>query len=107
MILLAVAIAAFNQLSGINAVLYYAPDIFRAAGAGESANLQSVVVGLVNLVFTMTALTVIDKIGRRRLMLVGSIGYLVSLGALAAIFFLYEGQFSGSSSRLSCFRTHS
>jgi sugar porter (SP) family MFS transporter len=98
-ILLAVAIAAFNQLSGINAILYYANDIFRMAGAGNnSAALQSVVVGLVNLITTMAALTVIDKIGRRKLMLVGSIGYLVSLGALAAVFTIYDGQFTGASS---------
>jgi len=98
-ILLAVAIAAFNQLSGINAILYYAPDIFRMAGAGDdSAALQSVVVGLVNLVATMAALTIIDRIGRRKLMLVGSVGYLVSLGGLAAVFFIYDGTFSGASS---------
>jgi sugar porter (SP) family MFS transporter len=98
-ILLAVAIAAFNQLSGINAILYYANDIFRMAGAGDnSAALQSVVVGLVNLVTTMAALTVIDKIGRRRLMLIGSIGYLVSLGALAVVFTVYDGQFTGAAS---------
>jgi SP family xylose:H+ symportor-like MFS transporter len=100
-ILLAFAIAAFNQLSGINAILYYAPDIFRMAGAGESAALlQSVGIGLVNLIVTMLALTVIDRIGRRRLMLIGSIGYLVSLGALAIVFFAYDGQFSGFSSML-------
>jgi SP family xylose:H+ symportor-like MFS transporter len=100
-ILLAVAIAAFNQLSGINAILYYAPDIFRMAGAGDNAAaLQSVVVGLVNLVSTMVALTVIDKIGRRKLMLVGSIGYLVSLGSLAAVFTIYKEQFSGASSAM-------
>jgi len=100
-ILLAFAIAAFNQLSGINAILYYAPDIFRMAGAGESAALlQSVGIGLVNLIVTMAALTVIDKIGRRKLMLIGSIGYLVSLGSLAIIFFAYDGQFSGFSSVL-------
>ena len=100
-ILLAFAIAAFNQLSGINAILYYAPDIFRMAGAGESAALlQSVGIGLVNLIVTMAALTVIDKIGRRRLMLIGSIGYLISLGSLAIIFFAFDGQFSGFSSIL-------
>jgi sugar porter (SP) family MFS transporter len=98
-ILLAVTIAAFNQLSGINAILYYAPDIFRMAGAGDNAAaLQSVVVGLVNLVSTMVALTVIDRIGRRKLMLVGSVGYLISLGSLAAVFFAYDGNFSGASS---------
>ena len=99
-ILLAFAIAAFNQLSGINAVLYYATDIFRSAGAGDNAALHSVIVGLVNLVVTMAALSVIDKIGRRRLMLIGSIGYLVSLGSLAVVFFLYEGRFSGFTSYL-------
>jgi MFS transporter, SP family, xylose:H+ symportor len=100
-ILLAVAIAAFNQLSGINAILYYAPDIFRMAGAGDNAAaLQSVGIGLVNLIVTMAALTVIDKIGRRKLMLIGSIGYLVSLGALAIVFFAFNGQFSGLSSIL-------
>jgi sugar porter (SP) family MFS transporter len=98
-ILLAVAIAAFNQLSGINAILYYAPAIFKMAGAGNNAAaLQSVVVGLVNLITTMIALTVIDKIGRRKLMLVGSIGYLVSLGALALVFTIYDERFSGTSS---------
>src|SRR3712207_131682 len=97
-ILLAFAIAAFNQLSGINAVLYYATDIFRSAGAGDDAALHSVIVGLVNLIVTMAALTVIDRIGRRKLMLVGSIGYLVSLGSLAVVFFLYEGRFSGFTS---------
>jgi MFS transporter, SP family, xylose:H+ symportor len=100
-ILLAVAIAAFNQLSGINAILYYAPDIFRMAGAGDNAAaLQSVGIGLVNLIVTMAALTVIDRIGRRKLMLVGSIGYLVSLGSLAIVFFAFNGQFSGFSSIL-------
>src|SRR3712207_9293672 len=68
------------------------------AGAGDnSAALQSVVVGVVNLVTTMAALTVIDKIGRRRLMLIGSIGYLVSLGALAVVFTVYGGQVTGAS----------
>jgi SP family xylose:H+ symportor-like MFS transporter len=99
-ILLAFTIAAFNQLSGINAILYYAPDIFRSAGAGEDAALQSVILGLVNLIVTMAALTVIDKIGRKRLMLIGSIGYLVSLGMLAAVFFAYDGEFSGFTSYL-------
>lgn len=86
-ILLAVAIAAFNQLSGINAVLYYAPAIFEMAGAsGDVALLQSIIVGFVNLFATMAALFVIDRFGRRNLMLVGSIGYLISLGAVATVF---------------------
>ena len=91
-ILLAVAIAAFNQLSGINALIYYTAHIFKMGGAGEqSALLQSVIIGLVNLVFTMAALTVIDRFGRRNLMLVGSIGYIVSLSAVAYSFYTGTG----------------
>ncbi|WP_119320779.1 sugar porter family MFS transporter [Capsulimonas corticalis] len=91
-ILLAVAIAMFNQLSGINALIYYTAQIFKMAGAGtQSAYLQSVIVGVVNLVFTMAAMTVIDKIGRRKLMLVGSVGYIVSLSAAAYFFYTHTG----------------
>jgi len=87
-IMLAVAIAAFNQLSGINAILYYSKRIFEIAGFGASASLlNSVGLGLVNLVFTVAALTVIDHLGRRKLMLVGSIGYILSLGAVTAAFY--------------------
>ena len=101
-VLMAFLIAAFNQLSGINAILYYAPKVFTEAGASESlASLLPVFVGLMNLVATMTALTVIDKLGRRTLMLVGSVGYLVSLGFIAAVMFYYEvgkgGAFDGTS----------
>ena len=96
-ILLAVAIAAFNQLSGINALMYYARDIFEMAGAGrESALLQSVAVGGTNLVFTMLALLVIDHMGRRMLMLAGSIGYIVSLGSTAWAFYTYGDQFAAA-----------
>lgn len=91
-ILLAIAIAAFNQLSGINALIYYTAHIFRMAGAGaQSALLQSVIIGLTNLVFTMAALTVIDRFGRRNLMLVGSIGYILSLAAAAFAFYTGTG----------------
>jgi sugar porter (SP) family MFS transporter len=91
-ILLAVAIAAFNQLSGINALIYYTAHIFRMAGAGaESALLQSVIIGFTNLVFTMAALSVIDHFGRRRLMLVGSLGYILSLSAAAYAFYTNTG----------------
>jgi SP family xylose:H+ symportor-like MFS transporter len=87
-ILLAVAIAAFNQLSGINAVLYYTPSIFKMAGAGvESALLQSVIVGFTMLVFTVFAMVIIDHVGRRKLMLVGSIGYIVGLAGAAWAFY--------------------
>jgi hypothetical protein len=79
-ILPAVAIAAFNQLSGINAVLYYTPAIFKMAGASASlAMWQSVIVGFTMMVFTMLALVIIDHFGRRRLMILGSLGYIVSL----------------------------
>jgi sugar porter (SP) family MFS transporter len=94
-ILLAVAIAMFNQLSGINAILYYAPRIFAMAGAAEgSALLQSVIVGATNLVFTVLALAVIDHFGRRNLMIVGSIGYILSLAAVAGAFHAYSDQFA-------------
>lgn len=95
-ILLAFAIAAFNQLGGINAVLYYAPRIFQSAGLGESAAfINSAGVGLVNLLATIGALYLIDRAGRRVLMLACSAGYLLTLGTLAVMFFLYEGDFSG------------
>lgn len=100
-ILLAFTIAMFNQLSGINAVLYYAPEVMRQAGAAtNTAFLMSVGVGAMNLVATMAALTVIDKIGRRKLMLVGSIGYIVSLGFLSWVMFYYAGHYDATSSWL-------
>jgi sugar porter (SP) family MFS transporter len=91
-IMLAVAIAAFNQLSGINALIYYTADIFKMAGYGSAdALLQSVIVGFTNLVFTMAAMTLIDHFGRRKLMLVGSIGYIGSLSAAAYSFYRGTG----------------
>jgi sugar porter (SP) family MFS transporter len=94
-IMLAVAIAAFNQLSGINAVLYYAPNVFKMTGAGaEAALFQSVIIGLTNLVFTMAALAIIDHFGRKKLMIVGSLGYIVSLATVAASFYTYGTDFS-------------
>ncbi len=104
-ILLAFAIAMFNQMSGINAILYYAPVVMQKAGASTDAAFQmSIAVGFMNLVATMAALTVIDKIGRRTLMIYGSIGYLVSLGFLSGLMFYYEnalkGAFDGTSSVL-------
>jgi MFS transporter, SP family, xylose:H+ symportor len=84
---LALAIAAFNQLSGINAVLYYTGYIFTMAGADKtSALLQSVVIGFTLLVFTIAALSAIDHFGRRKLMLVGSVGYILSLTVAAYAF---------------------
>jgi MFS transporter, SP family, xylose:H+ symportor len=94
-ILLAITIAAFNQLSGINALMYYAPHIFKMAGAGaDSALLQSMAVGGTNLIFTVLALSVIDHFGRRKLMLVGSIGYILSLSSTAWAFYTYGTDFT-------------
>ena len=74
-IFLAVSIGMFNQLSGINAILYYLNDIFAHAGFSRiSGNLQAVAIGATNLVFTMIAMSVIDKLGRKTLLLVGSVG---------------------------------
>lgn len=96
---LAVMIAMFNQLSGINALMYYAPKIFKMAGAAsESALLQTIAVGGTNLIFTMAALAIIDHFGRRRLMLVGSIGYILSLGATAWAFYTYGTDFTQTGS---------
>lgn len=100
-IMLAVAIAAFNQLSGINAILYYSKRIFEGAGFGESASLlNSVGLGAVNLVFTMMALAVIDHFGRKKLMLVGSIGYILSLGATALAFYTQSSLVEGEAGKM-------
>jgi len=86
-ILYAVLLAMFNQLSGINAILYYAPRIFKMAGFDEAqAYLQPVYIGAANLLFTLIAMTVIDKFGRKKLLIVGSLGMIVFLG-LTALFF--------------------
>jgi MFS transporter, SP family, xylose:H+ symportor len=83
-IFLAWAIAMFNQLSGINALMYYAPTIFKMAGADPSyALLQSVAVGATNFLFTVIALFLIDRVGRRRLLLVGSVGLVACLATVA------------------------
>jgi len=87
-LLLAFLIAAFNQLSGINFILYYAPEILKKAGfAIEDSLLSSISIGLVNLVFTMLGLALIDKVGRRQLMYLGSIGYIVSLSMVGYGFY--------------------
>ena len=87
-ILLAFLVAFFNQLSGINAVLYFAPRIFEMTGLGkEAALLQSVGIGVTNLVFTFVGLWLIDRLGRRTLLYIGSFGYIISLGLTAWAFF--------------------
>ncbi|WP_373741512.1 sugar porter family MFS transporter [Neisseria sp.] len=88
-VLLAFLLAMFNQLSGINAFLYYAPRIFEMAHLEQSAALwSSVGIGIVNLVFTFVGLSLIDKLGRRQLMYIGSFGYILSLGLVSAAFFM-------------------
>ncbi|HOX56226.1 MAG TPA: sugar porter family MFS transporter [Candidatus Paceibacterota bacterium] len=78
-LLLACMIAAFNQLDGINAVLYYSADIFRMAGADQaSALMQSVIIGFTNLVMTILAMALIDRVGRKALLLVGSVTFVMS-----------------------------
>ena len=85
-IALAVTVAAFNQFSGINAILYYLNDIFAAAGFGRvSSDMQAVAIGLTNLAFTALAMTVIDRVGRKPLLLIGAAGTAVCLAAAAAI----------------------
>jgi sugar porter (SP) family MFS transporter len=92
-IFLAVSIGMFNQLSGINAILYYINDIFIAAGFSKvSGDLQAVAIGGTNLFFTMLAMSVIDKIGRRTLLLVGSVGTAICLAGVAYIFFAHQHQ---------------
>ncbi len=86
-ILLAVALAAFNQLSGINAILYYLNDIFASAGFDRiSGGLQTVIVGAVNLAVTIIAMFFIDKLGRKTLMLIGCVGMSLALSGVAAVF---------------------
>jgi len=87
-ILLAIFIAFFNQLSGINAILYFAPRIFELTGlAAKAALLQSIGIGVTNLVFTFVGLWLIDRLGRRTLLFIGSFGYIASLGLVAWAFF--------------------
>jgi len=81
-ILLAILIAFFNQMSGINAILYYLNDIFERAGLSKvSGDLQAVAVGATNMLFTIVAMSIIDKVGRRALLLTGSVVMVICLGA--------------------------
>ena len=92
-LVLAFLMAFFNQLSGINAFLYYSSRIFQEAGLGEStALLSSIGIGVVNLIFTLLGVFLIDKLGRKILMYIGSVGYIISLSLVAmAFFFHWEG----------------
>lgn len=92
-ILIAFFIATLNQLSGINAILYYAPRLLEQSGAFSNPMLQSVIVGLTNLTFTMLGMVLIDKLGRRTLIAIGAIGMVVAQGLVARGFYL--GEFEG------------
>jgi sugar porter (SP) family MFS transporter len=92
-IFLAITIGMFNQLSGINAILYYLNDIFAFAGFSKvSGDVQAVAVGFTNLFFTMIAMSMIDKLGRKKLLLVGAVGTAVCLAGVAAIFLMKQHQ---------------
>jgi len=93
-IVLAMLFAFFNQVSGINAIIYYAPRIFEMAGLGAHSSLLSTVgIGLINFLFTLIAINFIDRVGRRVLMLIGSVGLICSLFLVAFTF--YSGHMSG------------
>jgi SP family arabinose:H+ symporter-like MFS transporter len=94
-IFLAVSIGMFNQLSGINAILYYLNDIFAAAGFSKmSGDLQAVAIGGMNLFATLLAMTVIDKLGRKTLLLIGSVGTAACLAGVSGVFFTQSHQSS-------------
>ena len=98
-ILLAFLVAFFNQLSGVNAILYFAPRIFAMTGIGaKAALLQSVGIGVTNLIFTFVGLALIDRLGRRTLLYIGSFGYILSLGLCAFAFLHWAPQFKVASS---------
>ncbi len=93
-ILLAITIGMFNQLTGINAILYYLNDIFARAGFDKvSSDLQAVAIGFTNLVFTLIAMSLIDRLGRKKLLLVGALGTAACLAGVAFVFFtgMYQG----------------
>ena len=92
-LILAFCIAFFNQLSGINAFLYYAPRILEEAGLGAStALLSSIGIGITNMLFTLLGIYLIDRMGRKQLMYIGSVGYIVALSLVACAFYLnWEG----------------
>jgi SP family arabinose:H+ symporter-like MFS transporter len=86
-IFLAMALAVFNQMTGINAIIYYLNDIFSIAGFSKtSSDLQAVAIGLTNLLATLLAMTMIDRVGRKTLLLIGSVGMVISLAGVSVIF---------------------
>ncbi|MBI3717687.1 MAG: sugar porter family MFS transporter [Sphingobacteriales bacterium] len=93
-VMLAMLFAVFNQVSGINAIIYYSPRIFEMTGLGTSSSLLSTVgLGIINFTFTLLAMNFIDKVGRKTLMLIGSVGLIITLGMVSYSF--YAGSFNG------------
>lgn len=87
-VILAFLLAFFNQLSGINFILYYAPEILEMAGlASKESLMNSILIGLINLIFTIVGMRLIDVLGRKQLMIIGSIGYIVSLAMVGLAFY--------------------
>lgn len=90
-VFLAICFAVFNQVSGINAIIYYAPRIFEMAGLGRQSSLLSTAgIGFVNFLFTMLAVNFIDRIGRRTLMLIGSVGLIATLSLVSKTFYTQD-----------------
>ena len=91
-ICLAIAIGMFNQFSGINAILYYLNDIFAQAGFSKiSSDVQAVIIGFTNLFFTLLAMSLIDKLGRKTLLLIGAMGMTLCLSGVSVVFFMHQG----------------
>jgi MFS family permease len=85
-------VAFFNQVSGINFILYYAPEILERAGLAEKDSLaNSIAIGGTNLIFTFVGLYLIDRLGRKTLLIIGSLGYILSLGMVAYAFYAHTG----------------
>jgi SP family arabinose:H+ symporter-like MFS transporter len=90
-VMLAMLFAVFNQVSGINAIIYYAPRIFEMTGLGKSSSLlSSAGIGLINLIFTLISMNLIDRYGRRTLMKIGSVGLIITLGLVARAFYVQD-----------------
>lgn len=88
-IIIGILLSVFQQFVGINVVLYYAPEIFKSMGSGtDTALLQTIIVGAVNLIFTVLAIILVDKFGRKPLMIIGALGMAVSMFALGSAFFI-------------------
>ena len=92
-VMLAVTLALFNQFSGINPILYYLNDIFAKAGFSKvSGDLQAVAIGATNLIFTIVAMSIIDKVGRKKLLIVGSVGTFLCLSVISTLFYTGKHQ---------------